>query len=225
MTLALYGGSSRSSTSGTGRLTRHSFSFGPHYDPANLGFGPMICHNDDLLEPGAGYPDHAHSGLEIVTWVLDGVLLHTDDRGNTEELRPGTIQVMSAGSGLRHSELADAASGPTRFIQAWVRPDDPGATPGWRSERVDPGHGLTTVAGGGALPIGTSGAGLAVARLAAGESVSLSEAARLHAFVAVGHGWLDGHELTSGDAARLTDQGAGFTADADTELLVWSFTR
>lgn len=223
MTLAVYAGSSRSSSSEPGRLTRHSFSFGPHYDPANLGFGPMICHNDDRLEPGGGYPDHAHSGLEIVTWVLDGVLLHTDDRGNTDELRPGDVQVMSAGSGLRHSEIADVASGPTRFLQTWITPDEGDTTASWRSEHVDPGPGLTTVVGSGGLPIGTSGAGLAIARLAPGESVTLQDISRQHAFVAVGAGRLDAHDLAAGDAARLRDQGATFVATADTELLVWSF--
>jgi len=225
MTLAVYAGSRRFSSSEPDRLTRHSFSFGPHYDPANLGFGPMICHNDDQLEPGGGYPDHPHADLEIVTWVIEGVLLHTDDRGNTEELRPGDVQVMSAGSGLRHAEMADAASGPTRFLQTWVGPDEPATPPSWRSERVDPGQGLTIVVGPGGLPIGTSGASLAVARLASGESLALHDTVRQHTFVAVGAGRLDEHALAQGDAAHLTGQGATFLATDDTELLVWSFTR
>jgi redox-sensitive bicupin YhaK (pirin superfamily) len=226
MTLAVYAGSSRFTTSGPDRSTRHSFSFGEHYDPANLGFGPMICHNDDVLEPGGGYPDHPHADLEIVTWVLDGVLLHTDDAGNTEELRPGAVQVMSAGSGIRHAELGDARSGPTRFLQTWIRPDEPGTPPGWRSEHVDPGPGLTTVVGDGALTIGTRGASLAIARLRPGTSTPLPDAARQHAFVAVGAGRIDGRVVGPGDAVRLTDQpGATFEATTDTELLVWSFTR
>lgn len=231
MTLAVYAGSNRFITTADGRVTRHSFSFGAHYDPANLGFGPMICHNDDLLDPAAGYPDHPHTDLEIVTWVLDGVLLHTDDAGNTDELRPGDVQVMSAGSGIRHAEMADAASGPTRFIQTWVRPDESGTPPRWRSEHVDPGTGLTTVVGPGALDIGTHGASLRIARLAPGATVELPDAAHQHVFVAVGGGRLadqslDDRELGSGDAVRLTDQlGATFEAKADTELLVWDFRR
>lgn len=226
MTHALYAGSSRFTTTGVDRLTRHSFSFGEHYDPANLGFGPMICHNDDLIDPGGGYPDHPHTDLEIVTWVLDGVLLHTDDAGNTEELRPGDIQVMSAGAGIRHAEMADTRSGPTRFLQTWIRPDEPGTPPRWRSERVDPGPGLTTVVGDDALTLGTRGASLSVARLRPGSSLVLPDAPRQHAFVAVGSGRLDDQDLGAGDAVRLTDQpGATFEATTDTELLVWSFTH
>ncbi len=205
-------------------MTRHSFSFGEHYDPANLGFGPMICHNDDLIEPGGGYPDHPHADLEIVTWVLDGVLLHTDDAGHTQELRPGDVQVMSAGAGIRHAEMADARSGATRFLQTWIRPDESGTPPSWRSERVEPGSGLTTVVGDSALHIGTRGASLSIARLPAGMSVELPDTVRQHAFVAVGGGRLDDQGLGAGDAVRLTDQpGATFEATADTELLVWSF--
>lgn len=226
MTLAVYAGSSRFITTGADRITRHSFSFGEHYDQANLGFGAMICHNDDSLVPGGGYPDHPHADLEIVTWVLDGVLLHTDDHHHTEELRPGDLQVMSAGSGIRHAELADAHSGPTRFLQTWIRPDEPGTPPSWRSAHLDPGPGLTTVVGDDALTIGTAGASLSIARLQPGMSVALPDAARQHAFLAVGAGRLDDRDLGPGDAVRLTDQpGARFAATADTELLVWSFTR
>ena len=146
MTSALYAGSSRFITTRADRLTRHSFSFGEHYDPANLGFGPMVCHNDDVLDPGGGYPDHPHADLEIVTWVLDGVLLHTDDAGNTEELRPGDVQVMSAGSGIRHAEIADAASGadPVRAGLDQARRAGYAADAGARSTS-QPGAGLTTV--------------------------------------------------------------------------------
>ena len=226
MSVLLYAGSDRSSTSAPGRLTHHSFSFGEHYDPANVGFGPMVCHNDDVLAPGGGYPDHPHADLEIVTWVLDGVLLHTDDAGNTEELRPGDVQVMSAGSGIRHAEIADAHSGPTRFLQTWIRPDEAGTAPRWRSESVHPQDGLTTVVGEHGLRIGTAGATLSIARLRAGARAELPDAARLHAFVAVGAGRVNDVEARAGDAVRMTDQrGAAFEATADTELVVWSFTR
>ncbi len=226
MTLALYAGSDRFSTTAPGRATLNSFSFGEHYDPANLGFGPMICHNDDLVQPGSGYPDHPHSDLEIVTWVLDGVLLHTDSRGNTERLEPGSLQVMSAGSGLRHAEMADAASGPTRFLQTWLRPDEPGLAPTWRSEQVRPTPGTTTVVGAGGLQIGTRGATLAIARLQPGESAVLPETGLVHAFVAEGAGQLDDLTVGAGDAVRISDHpGAGFTASAATELLLWSFAH
>lgn len=225
MAATLYVGSSRFTTHDADRVTRHSFSFGPHYDPANLGFGPLVCHNDELLQPGGGYPDHPHRDLEIVTWVLSGVLLHTDSTGHTAPIGAGTAQVMSAGSGIRHAEIADLASGPTRFVQAWVRPDEPGGTPVHREQEVPlAGAGLVPVAGGGGLPIGTTGASLRVARLAPGESVDLPDAPRLHVFAATGSVSVGEHRLGAGDAARLVDEGGGTAvAEEPTDLLVWSF--
>jgi quercetin 2,3-dioxygenase len=194
--VTLYAGSARFATHEADRLTRHSFSFGPHYDPANLGFGPLVCHNDDLLQPGGGYPDHPHRDLEIVTWVLSGVLLHTDSTGHTSPIGPGTVQAMSAGSGIRHAEVADPASGPTRFVQAWVRPDAPGGEPVHRELAVDLDGsrpaGLVPVAGGAGLPVRTAGASLAVARLAAGDSVVLPDARLVHVFAATGTVALEG---------------------------------
>ena len=114
MAVGLYAGSQRSSSTVEGRETRHSFSFGPHYDPANLGFGPLVCHNDDLLDPAvadpAGYPDHPHSELEIVTWVLEGALVHTDSTGSRHVVA-GRAQVLSGGAGLRPREVAAPRSG------------------------------------------------------------------------------------------------------------------
>ncbi|QIK74990.1 pirin family protein [Nocardioides piscis] len=226
MTGAVYAGSARFTTLAPGRVTRHSFSFAEHYDPANLGFGPMVCHNDDVLEPAGGYPDHPHRDLEIVTWVLEGVLVHTDDAGRALALEPGDVQVMSAGSGIRHAEVADPSSGRTRFLQTWLRPDEPGLAPSWRVEGVEPGPGLTAVVGAGALPIGTEGARLDIARLSPGEHAQLPDAPLLHAFVAVGGGRLGGLELGAGDAVRLDDESStAFEATAaGTELLVWSFS-
>jgi quercetin 2,3-dioxygenase len=242
-----YAGWTRFSTHVADRVTRHSFSFGPHYDPANLGFGPLVCHNDDLLQPGGGYPDHPHRDLEIVTWVLSGVLLHTDSTGHTSPLGPGTVQAMSAGSGIRHAEIADPASGPTRFVQAWVRPDSPGGAAVHREQAVDlDGAGLVPVAGPGGVPIRTAGASLAVARLAPGDVVALPDTPRVHLFAATGAVELDGGSgygpsgipaglddrpaegdplrLAEGDAARLVDEpGRAVTATEPSDLLVWSF--
>lgn len=241
MAATVYAGWQRFSTHEADRVTRHSFSFGQHYDPANLGFGPLVCHNDDLLQPGGGYPDHPHRDLEIVTWVLSGVLLHTDSTGHTSPIGPGTVQAMSAGSGIRHAEVADPASGPTRFVQAWVRPDSPGGSPVHDTLAVDlDGPGLVPVAGAGGLPIRTTGASLQVARLAPGESVALPDAPLVHAFAATGAVDLDGGtgggtgggtdgeagggRLSAGDALRLSDEpGRGLTAIEHTDLLVWTF--
>ena len=225
--MALYAGSDRSSEAVRGRLTRHSFSFGPHFDPTNLGFGPLVCHNDDEVAPGAGYPDHPHSELEIVTWVLEGALVHTDSArpGAPHVVEAGRAQVLSAGTGVRHSEVADPQSGRCRFVQAWLTPSAPGATPSYVvGEAPPPASGLVEVAGGSGLPIGTTGARLLIARLAPGGSVVLPDDPRQHVFAATGAASLAGLDLGAGDAVRLSDEpGHVVTAVEETDLLVWSF--
>ena len=97
-----------------GLRTRHAFSFGGHYDPENTGFGPLVCHDDHLVGSGLGFPDHPHAGVEIVTWVLEGELVHTDSTGVSATVTAGTVQVQATGSGIVHSETASPA-GPARF--------------------------------------------------------------------------------------------------------------
>jgi quercetin 2,3-dioxygenase len=225
MAVTLYAGSDRSSSTDEGRVTRHSFSFGPHYDPANLGFGPLVCHNDDVLSPAAGYPDHPHSELEIVTWVLEGALVHTDSTGARHVVEAGRAQVLSAGTGIRHSEVADGGSGRCRFVQAWLAPSSSGTTPSYvLGEAPRPGSGLVEVVGGAGLPIGTAGARLLLARLSPGDAVTLPDDARQHVFAATGSVSLDGLSLRSGDAVRVEDEpGHVVSATEPTELLVWSF--
>ncbi|MBA3782657.1 MAG: pirin family protein [Nocardioides sp.] len=211
MTLDLYAASSRPLTRRPDRETAHSFSFGEHYDPANLGFGPLIAHNDDKVSPGGGYPTHPHSDLEIVTWVLSGALVHTDSLGHHSVLESGTVQVQSAGSGITHSEIADAASGPTRFVQAWVRPDVPGGTPSRAVSSPVVAAGLHRVAGGSDLPIGVAGATFWVGSVAS--SVVLPEAPLLHVF-----------DASSGDAWRVRDEpGRSLELAGPGLLLVWAF--
>lgn len=229
MTVALYAGSQRSSSADAGRVTRHSFSFGPHYDPTNLGFGPLVCHNDDLLDPArsdpAGYAEHGHAELEIVTWVIEGALVHTDSSGASHVVEAGRAQVLSAGSGIRHSEVADRASGRCRFVQAWLAPTTSGAAPSYVLGEAPADQDLVEVVGGDGLPIGTRGARLLVARLGAGQSCTLPEDPRQHVFTATGAVSLDDLSLAAGDAARITDEpGHVVRATAETELLVWTFS-
>jgi redox-sensitive bicupin YhaK (pirin superfamily) len=214
-----------------GRLTRHSFSFGDHYDPDNVAFGPMTCHDDHRLRSGTGFPDHPHADLEIVTWVLAGALVHTDDHGHRATVGPGTVQVLSAGSGVVHSEVADASSGPARFVQVWLRPDEIGTSPAYATTPVTlPDGELVPVASGhdpaAAARLGTASATFWVARLPAGGTVTLPEDPLQHVFV--GRGALVrsslAQPLEEGDAFRITDQpGFELTAAVPTELLVWTF--
>ena len=221
---------SRFTTETPGVTTRHSFSFGTHYDPGNVAHAVLVAHNDDRVEPGRGYDLHPHADLEIVTWVLSGSLVHQDSEGNTHVVGPGRVQRLSAGSGVRHSERNDApgADEPTRFVQMWVLPDEPGLPPSYDLAAVSP-QGLTPLVSGiagldAALRIHTKGAALHVARLAAGESVILPDAPRLHVFVARGAADLEGAgRLDEGDAARFSAEGARrlTAAYAPTEVLLW----
>lgn len=208
-----------------GRTTWHSFSFGAHYDPTNVGFGSLVAHNDELLPPGTGYADHPHADLEIVTWVLSGALRHTSMVG-TGVIGPGQVQRLSAGSGVRHSEVADSAED-TRFLQAWVRPDESDLVPDYLSSHVTVDGGWTRVADGdgrGVVPISARGTSLHAAELTTGERLALPEAPRLHVFVAHGQAMLGERLLEPGDTARLVGEGGRpVTAERDAQLVVWSF--
>lgn len=197
-----------------GVVSRHSFSFGPHYDPRNVGFGMLVCHNDDVLQPRHGYDDHPHRDLEIVTWVLEGELWHGDSEGHDAVTRPGDIQVLGAGTGVVHRE--HAGPGVTRFVQMWVRPDEPGLPTRYLHEPLPLGDAWTTVPG-----VRNSRATLQAARLSAG-TTELPAAPYLHLFVARGEAVLETEErLAAGDAVRATDA-SGLRVTGDAELLVWS---
>jgi len=210
-----------------GRTTWHSFSFGAHYDPANVAFENLVAHNDEHLPPGTGYDDHPHSDVEIVTWVLNGALRHTSSVGSGV-IGPGQVQRLSAGSGVVHSEMAEGPQ-ETRFLQAWVRPDEPGLVPGYQSCDVAIGGEWTCVADGegrGVVPISARGTSLHAADVGAGQRIALPESSRLHVFVARGQVLLGERVLVPGDAARLLDEGGRrVTAEEDSHLVVWSFAR
>ena len=217
-------------TEAEGRTTRHSFSFDRHYDPGNVGFGFLLCHNDDRLDPGHGYPPHPHRDVEILTWVLDGTLRHEDSLGRSGLITPGRVQRTSAGTGIVHSEVNDSPGQPLRFVQVWLRPDEPGGPPSYESLDLPPARGWVTVASGlrryagsAAASLGNRHSALHTARLGAGESVTLPSARWLHLFVALGEVELEGAGvLVSGDAARLTDTGdQRLTASSSAEVLLW----
>jgi len=110
-------------------VARHSFSFADYYDPAHMGFRSLRVINQDIVAPVAGFPPHGHRDMEIFTYVLEGVIEHRDSLGNHAQLRPGQIQVMSAGSGVRHSEYNPSQTDRLHLIQVWIEPDRPGLRP------------------------------------------------------------------------------------------------
>lgn len=222
-------GTSRFLTRGDGYVTRHSFSFGAHYDPENVGFGPLGVHDDHLLRAGAGFHDHRHRDSEIVTWVLSGELEHRDLDGRRVTVHPGEVQVQSAGAGITHAELA-GAGGPVRFVQAWLTPDEPGGEPAYALAPVPLPAGELVVVASGHRPapatLGVRAATFLVARLGAGDTVTLPDEPRQHVFVAAGALGRSSlaQPLAEGDAFRiLDDPGLTLTAAVPTELLVWSF--
>lgn len=221
--------------------SKHSFSFSTHYDPANTHHGLLLVNNDDIVLPGAGFDTHPHRDMEIVTWVLEGSLVHQDSEGHNGVIYPGLAQRMSAGTGILHSEKNDAWTQgvgevhevPVRFVQMWVLPDERGIEPGY--EQLEIGdrrlrEGLVPVASGmdsyadeAAIRIRNRYATLHAARMRAGETVTVPDAPFNHVFVARGNVDLEGAgPLAEGDAVRLTGvSGQRITAEGDAEVLVW----
>lgn len=228
MNVEIRRGSDRFAERAAGRLSQHAFSFGPRFDPERVSFGPIVCHDDHLLGRDLGFEEHAHAALEIVTWVVSGALVHTDGTGASATLVAGDCGVLSAGSGVRHSEMA-GPDGPVRFVQVWLTPDEPDAAPAHSRASVvaEPGSGLVPVVGdGGPLSVGVAGAVFAVARLAAGETLTLPAAHQVHGYLTTGAllRFSLAEPLAAGDAFSLTDQPSyDVTAAVPTEILVWSF--
>lgn len=118
--------------------TYHSFSFSRYYDPDHLGFRSLRVINQDRISAGVGFPTHPHRDMEIFSYVLEGVLRHEDSMGNTRELRPGEIQLMSAGSGVTHSEINPSKEESLHLLQIWIEPDELGLTPSYTEWRPSP---------------------------------------------------------------------------------------
>lgn len=118
--------------------SRHSFSFGNYYDPVRMGFGALRVINEDRVAPGGGFPTHGHRDMEILTWVLQGALAHRDSLGSGAVIRPGELQMMRAGSGIRHSEFNASSEEPVHFLQIWIVPDKAGLVPGYAQRAFDP---------------------------------------------------------------------------------------
>jgi redox-sensitive bicupin YhaK (pirin superfamily) len=210
--------------------SRHSFSFGDHYDPDNTHHGVLLVSNDDIVTPGQGFDTHAHRDMEIVTWVLDGALAHRDSAGNSGVIYPGLAQQMSAGTGITHSEKNASATQPVRFVQMWVQPDLAGIAPGYQQHAIgdDELDGrLVTIASGlpghnAAISLHNRTAALHAARLRSGAGVRLPAVRYLHLFVARGQLDFEQVSLREGDAVRLTDSaGARVVAGEAAEILVW----
>ena len=231
----------RASTRDSWLDSRHSFSFGRHYDAGNTSFGLLLANNEYVVRPGAGFDTHPHRDMEIITWVLQGSLVHQDSTGRSGLIYPGLAQRMSAGSGVLHSEKNDAwrllggaaHDEPVHFVQMWVAPDESGVVPGYEQLEIEGdllagrllpvASGMARYAGDSAIGIHQRAAALHAARLQPGQSIELPDAPYLHLFVPRGSVHLEATgPLDTGDAARLTSAGGRrVTATEAAEVLVW----
>jgi redox-sensitive bicupin YhaK (pirin superfamily) len=215
--------------------SRHSFSFGGHYDPANTHFGLLLVSNDDTVQPETGFSTHPHRDMEIVTWVLKGELEHKDSEGHIGLIHPGLAQRMSAGTGILHSEMNATNGGDVHFVQMWVVPDTAKIKPGYQeldiNSELDRG-GLIPVASGmghdAAIAIRQDGAVLWAGRLKANETVKLPDAPFVHLYVAENKVDLEhAGELNAGDAARISFAGplTVTAGEQGAEVLVWEMNK
>jgi redox-sensitive bicupin YhaK (pirin superfamily) len=194
--------------------SRHTFSFGQYRDPDFMGFGPLRVINEDRVRPGAGFDTHGHQDMEILSYVLEGALEHKDSLGTGAVLRPGDVQIMSAGTGIRHSEFNHSETEPVHFLQIWLLPNKEGITPRY----VDKNFPDTEKQGRLLLlasPDGRDGsvlihqdASIYATRLNGDDQVShtLGEGRKAWIQVARGEVEVNGKTLRGGDGASIVDE-------------------
>ncbi|MCZ7563695.1 MAG: pirin family protein [Burkholderiales bacterium] len=191
----------------------HTFSFAGYHDPAHMGFGPLRVINEDRVQPGAGFSTHGHRDMEIVSYILAGALAHQDSAGHGSVIRPGDVQRMSAGRGIRHSEFNASDSEPVHFLQIWIEPNVRGIEPGYEEKRFDARarrgtlrlvaspdgrDGSVTIRQDATIHAGLlDGAERAVHRLAPGR--------RAYVHVARGTVTVNGHALEAGDGLKAAE--------------------
>lgn len=187
------------------------FSFDHYFDPENVQFGPLRVFNDDVVQPGGGFPTHSHREMEIVTYVLNGRLEHRDSTGGQGVIGPGEVQRMTAGTGIQHSEFNASQEEPVHLLQMWVMPAQPELTPGYEQKRFpfeSRKNVLLPVVSGrghdGALGIHQDVA-FHVAELEAGKTLTFEPGhdRRQYLFVISGQLELAGEEFRYGDTARI----------------------
>ncbi|MEU6080979.1 pirin family protein [Streptomyces sp. NPDC047108] len=212
----------RGKDAAAGIETLHAFSFGHHFDPDNLRFGALMACNEERLAPGAGFDEHPHRDVEIVTWVVEGELTHRDSQGHASVVRAGDVQRLSAGSGVRHVERNDGAE-PLTFVQMWLEPScRPGGEPECEVSGGPEYEVVRGIADGTPYALERAGAVLHLRRLAPGERSALPDAPRVYAHVVRGTVRLDEEMLGPGDAVRITgSEDREMTAVDATELLIW----
>jgi redox-sensitive bicupin YhaK (pirin superfamily) len=208
---------------------KHHFSFGSHYDPDNMGHGALRVWNDDEIAPNTGFPAHPHANMEIITYVREGAITHQDSLGNKGRTEAGDVQVMSAGSGIRHSEY-NLEAAKTKIFQIWIEPATEGGQPTWGAKpfpKSDRSGKLVTIASGmagdkDALPIRADARVLATT-LKAGERAEYTPQAARHLYLvpAAGSVEVNGVRVNARDGAAIRDETRlVITALEDSELVL-----
>lgn len=210
-------------------LARHTFSFADYHDPRHMGFRALRVMNEDRIAGGMGFGMHPHADMEILTVLLEGALRHRDSLGNEGVIRPGEIQYMSAGTGVRHSEFNDSASEPAHLYQIWILPSRRGFAPVYGAK--DFRHALPGAFTLLASPDGADGsmavradASVLLAKFAGGEPLTRDIGPGRHAWVQamVGAVVVNGVRLSEGDGAALSDEAAiTLTGDPGAQALVF----
>ena len=209
--------------------TTHHFSFGEYHDPKKMGWGSLRVWNDDEIAPGSGFPTHPHADMEIITYVREGAITHKDSLGNEGRTEAGDVQVMSAGSGIRHAEY-NLEPDATRIFQIWILPKTRGGAPAWGAKpfpKGDRSGRFVTLASGlpgdeDALPIRTD-ARVAGATLKAGESTVYTLDPSRHAYLAPSSGEVEvnGVRVATGDGLAATQESElRVTAISDAEVVL-----
>jgi len=208
----------------------HSFSFAEYHDPAHVHFGPLRVINEDIVQPGTGFGTHGHRDMEILTYVLSGALRHRDSMGHGEDIRYGEVQVMSAGTGVQHSEVNPSPTEAVHLLQIWIIPDRQNLTPGYQQKEfaLEDKQGRWCLlashdAAQGSLLIHQN-ARVFAARLDGMERLSHPLAAGRKAYLHVARGSLqaNGYALSAGDALMYTDEAmAELSAALDAEVLLF----
>jgi quercetin 2,3-dioxygenase len=210
--------------------SHHSFSFGQYYDPSHMGFGALRVINDDRVAGGGGFDTHGHKDMEILSYVLEGGLAHRDSLGSGSVIRPGDVQLMSAGTGVRHSEFNASEHDPVHFLQIWIIPDKQGLQPSYAEQHfpeAERRNRLRLIASSdgrdGSLKI-RQDAAIHASVLEAGASLShvLKPGRRYWLQVAAGALAVNGHALVEGDGLALVkEETLAIAARTQSEFLLF----
>lgn len=204
---------------------RHHFSFATYHNPQRMAFGALRVINDDIIKAGAGFDTHPHRDMEIITYVRKGAITHRDSRGNVGRTEAGDVQVMSAGTGIFHSEF-NLESEETNLYQIWIEPNETGVEPRWDarafpSEETEDGLTLL-VSGDGRAPLYIhQDATIHAGRINAGSKLEHSIKHQAYLLVSKGALKLAGHSLKQGDGAEIRDvAGIDLAAETDADVLI-----